>query len=135
IDPTPYTVDQVWYPSKDGTQVSMFVVHRKDARRDGSTPTLLYGYGVFNVSMTPAFTSSIYPWLEAGGAYAVPNLRGGGEYGEAWHKAGCGPPRTELSPASWPGRIMLRRRRGWPPRSRASPRRRRGRRPRSWGWT
>jgi prolyl oligopeptidase len=90
IDPTPYTVDQVWYPSKDGTRVSMFVVHRKDAKRDGSTPTILYGYGGFNVSMTPAFNSGIYPWLEAGGAYAVPNLRGGGEYGEAWHKAGMG---------------------------------------------
>jgi prolyl oligopeptidase len=88
IDPSRYTVEQVWYPSKDGTKVSMFLVHRKDLVRDGSTPWLMTGYGGFNVSETPAFTSSIYPWLEAGGGYALPNLRGGGEYGEEWHKAG-----------------------------------------------
>ena len=88
VDPSPYTVEQVWYPSKDGTKVSMFIVRRKDLPRDGSTPFLLYGYGGFNLSMTPAFASSIYPWLEAGGGYAVANLRGGGEYGEEWHQAG-----------------------------------------------
>lgn len=88
IDPSPYTVEQKWYTSKDGTKVSMFVVHRKDIELDGSTPFLLYGYGGFNVNMTPYFRSSIYPWLEAGGGYAVPNLRGGGEYGEKWHRAG-----------------------------------------------
>ena len=88
IDPTPYTVEQVFYPSKDGTRVSMFLVHRKDLKKDGSTPFLLYGYGGFNINLLPAFAGSIYPWLEAGGGYAVPNLRGGGEYGEAWHKAG-----------------------------------------------
>ncbi|MGI5861575.1 MAG: prolyl oligopeptidase family serine peptidase [Myxococcales bacterium] len=90
IDPSPYEVEQVWFPSKDGTKVSMFVVRRKDMPRDGSNPTLLYGYGGFNVSMTPWFSSSIYPWLEAGGVYAVPNLRGGGEYGKRWHDAGKG---------------------------------------------
>jgi prolyl oligopeptidase len=90
IDPSPYTVEQVWYPSKDGTKVSMFLVHRKDLKKDGSTPWLLTGYGGFNVSMTPAFSSGLYPWLEAGGGYALPNLRGGGEYGEDWHKAGMG---------------------------------------------
>ncbi len=88
IDPSPYSVEQVRYPSKDGTLISMFIVRRKDAPRDGSTPTLLYGYGGFSVSLRPTFRASIYPWLEAGGAYAVPNLRGGGEYGEAWHQAG-----------------------------------------------
>ncbi|MGA9524189.1 MAG: prolyl oligopeptidase family serine peptidase [Myxococcaceae bacterium] len=88
IDPSPYTVEQVWYPSKDGTKVSMFLVHRKDLKRDGTNPTLLYGYGGFDVSLTPNFRSSIYPWLEAGGVYAVANLRGGGEYGKAWHDAG-----------------------------------------------
>ncbi|QDG52440.1 S9 family peptidase [Persicimonas caeni] len=88
IDPEPYKVDQVWYESKDGTKVSMFIVHRKDIEFDGSTPLLLYGYGGFNVNMRPYFRSSIYPWLEAGGAYAVPNLRGGGEYGEEWHRDG-----------------------------------------------
>jgi prolyl oligopeptidase len=88
IDASPYKVDQVWYESKDGTKVSMFLVHRKDIEMDGSTPFLLYGYGGFNVNMRPYFRSSIYPWLEAGGAYAVPNLRGGGEYGEEWHRDG-----------------------------------------------
>jgi prolyl oligopeptidase len=88
IDPTPYSIEQVWYPSKDGTKISMFIVQRKDAPRDGSTPFLLTGYGGFLASMTPAFNSGLFPWLEAGGGYALPNLRGGGEYGEEWHKAG-----------------------------------------------
>lgn len=88
VDPSPYKVEQVWYPSKDGTQISMFLVHRKDIELDGETPFLLYGYGGFNVNMQPSFRSSIYPWLEAGGGYAVPNLRGGGEYGEEWHRGG-----------------------------------------------
>ena len=88
IDPTPFVTEQVWYPSKDGTKISMFIVRRKDAKRDGSTPLLLSGYGGFNVPILPGFRSDIYPWLESGGIYAVPNLRGGGEYGEAWHKAG-----------------------------------------------
>src|SRR5690606_16294458 len=63
-------------------------VHRKDLKKDGTNPTLLYGYGGFDVSLTPSFQSSLYPWLEAGGVYAMPNLRGGGEYGKAWHDAG-----------------------------------------------
>jgi prolyl oligopeptidase len=90
IDPSPYVVEQVRYPSKDGTSIPMFLVHRKDAPRDGANPTLLYGYGGFNISLTPSFRSSIYPWLEAGGVYAVANLRGGGEYGKDWHDAGRG---------------------------------------------
>ena len=88
VDPAPYSVEQVWYPSKDNTNVSMFVVRRKDAPKDGSTPFLLTGYGGFNVSMTPSFDPSLYVWLEAGGGVAMPNLRGGGEYGEAWHQGG-----------------------------------------------
>ena len=88
VDPSPYKVDQVWFESRDGTKVPMFVITRKDIELDGSTPFQLYGYGGFNVNMRPYFRASIYPWLEAGGGYAVPNLRGGGEFGEDWHKAG-----------------------------------------------
>jgi prolyl oligopeptidase len=88
VDPTPYTVEQVWYPSKDGTRVSMFLVHRKDLKRDGTNPTYLTGYGGFQVARTPFFDGGLYPWLERGGVFAMPNLRGGGEYGEAWHQDG-----------------------------------------------
>lgn len=91
IDPTPYVTEQVWYPSKDGTQVPMFVIHRKDVVKNGANPTVLYGYGGFSVPMVPNFRASVYPLLEAGGVYVVANLRGGGEYGEAWHEAGRGP--------------------------------------------
>ena len=88
VDPSPYAVEQVFYPSRDGTRVSMFIVRRKDQKRDGSARTLLYGYGGFQISETPSFMASIYPWLERGGTFAVANLRGGGEYGEAWHQDG-----------------------------------------------
>jgi prolyl oligopeptidase len=88
VDPSRFVVEQVWYPSKDGTQVSMFLVHGRDLERNGENPCLLYGYGGFNVSLTPSFNAYAYPWLEAGGMLAIPNLRGGGEYGEAWHRAG-----------------------------------------------
>ena len=88
IDPTGIEVQQVWYPSRDGTQVSMFIVHHKDAPRDGSLPFLLTGYGGFNISMKPRFSTLYATWIEAGGAIAIPNLRGGGEYGRAWHEAG-----------------------------------------------
>ncbi|MCU1278224.1 MAG: prolyl endopeptidase [bacterium] len=88
VDATPYTVEQVWYPSKDGTKISMFIVRRKDMPKDGSTPFLLTGYGGFQVSMLPGFAPSLFAWLDAGGGYALPNLRGGGEYGEEWHKSG-----------------------------------------------
>jgi prolyl oligopeptidase len=80
--------EQVFFPSKDGTKISMFVIHDKDAKKDGKNPVILYGYGGFNVSMTPSFAGSRAVWLEHGGVYAIPNLRGGGEYGEDWHKAG-----------------------------------------------
>ena len=88
VDPSIVEVKQVFYPSKDGTKVSMFLVHKKGLKLDGNNPTLLYAYGGFNVSMTPSFSATLFPWFEAGGVYAVANLRGGGEYGDAWHEAG-----------------------------------------------
>ena len=88
FDPSRIVVEQVFYPSKDGTEVPMFVVHSKDLELNGKNPTILSGYGGFNVSMTPRFSAKDVPWLEAGGIYALANLRGGGEYGEDWHKAG-----------------------------------------------
>lgn len=88
FDASRFAVERTAYTSKDGTRVSMFVVARKDLPRDGSTPFVLYGYGGFQVSLTPEFSSTLVPWLEAGGGYAVAHLRGGGEYGEDWHRAG-----------------------------------------------
>jgi prolyl oligopeptidase len=88
VDPSPYMVEQKFFPSKDGTQIPMFLVHRKDMALDGSTPFLLYGYGGFDISLTPSFSAGLYPWLEAGGGYALVNLRGGGEFGEKWHQDG-----------------------------------------------
>jgi prolyl oligopeptidase len=88
FDASAYVTEQVFYPSKDGTKIPMFLVRRKDLALDGSHPTLLYGYGGFNISQTPAFTVPIAVWLEMGGVYAVANLRGGGEYGRDWHEAG-----------------------------------------------
>ena len=83
-----YQTRQVFYTSKDGTRVPMFISHKKGLRLHGRNPTLLYGYGGFNISLTPRFSSAVVAWMEMGGVYAVPNLRGGGEYGEEWHKAG-----------------------------------------------
>ena len=88
FNPDDYITCQVFYKSKDGTRIPMFLSHRKDVKPDSSTPTLLYGYGGFNISLTPWFSVSRLVWMEAGGIYAVANLRGGGEYGEQWHKAG-----------------------------------------------
>jgi len=87
-DFSPFVTEQVFYPSKDGTRVPMFITRRKDAPRDGNRPVMLYGYGGFNVTLSPSFSPSIQSWLEMGGIYAVANLRGGGEYGEEWHLAG-----------------------------------------------
>jgi prolyl oligopeptidase len=90
FDPAPFITEQVFATSKDGTRVPVFVTHRRDMRYDGSTPTVLYGYGGFGVvwTVTPNFGSVNALWLQMGGAYAVVNARGGGEYGEAWHRAG-----------------------------------------------
>jgi prolyl oligopeptidase len=88
FDPTQYETRQVFYRSKDGTQVPMFITHKKGLTLDGNNPTYLYGYGGFNVSLTPSFSISNLVWMEMGGVYAIPNLRGGGEYGEDWHQGG-----------------------------------------------
>jgi prolyl oligopeptidase len=88
VDPTSVQVEQVWYPSRDGTRISMFLVHKSGLGRTGDTPALLVGYGGFGVSMTPTFSATFFQWFEAGGLLAVPNVRGGGEYGDAWHAAG-----------------------------------------------
>lgn len=88
FDPSDYTVVQKFYPSKDGTQVPMFIVSKKGIQLNGKNPTILYGYGGFNISSTPSFSASLIPWLEKGGVYVVANLRGGSEYGEKWHEAG-----------------------------------------------
>ncbi len=88
FDSTPFVTEQIFTTSKDGTRIPVFVTHRKDIPLDGSTPTILYGYGGFNISITPGFSSSIALWLQMGGAYAVATLRGGAEYGDAWHDAG-----------------------------------------------
>ena len=87
-DFTPYVTEQVFYTSKDGARVPMFITRRKDAPRDGNQAVMLYGYGGFNVTLSPAFSPAIQSWLEMGGIYVVANLRGGGEYGEEWHQAG-----------------------------------------------
>ena len=88
VDPAAYAVTQRWFTSRDGTRVPMFVVHRPDAALDGRNPTLLTGYGGFNNSMTPAFSALATTWLESGGVFALANLRGGGEFGEEWRRAG-----------------------------------------------
>lgn len=88
FNPDLYETKQIFYSSKDGTQVPMFITHKKGLVLDGNNPTYLYGYGGFSASLTPSFSISNLVWMEMGGVYAVPNLRGGGEYGEEWHQAG-----------------------------------------------
>lgn len=88
FDVNEYQTEQVFYPSKDGTKVPMFIISKKGLKKDGKNPTLLYGYGGFNISLTPSFSVSRMLFLEKGGIYVIANLRGGGEYGEDWHKAG-----------------------------------------------
>jgi prolyl oligopeptidase len=88
FNPADYETQQVFYTSKDGTQVPMFITHKKGLTLNGTNPTYLYGYGGFNISITPSFSISNLAFMERGGVYAVPNLRGGGEYGQEWHEAG-----------------------------------------------
>jgi prolyl oligopeptidase len=83
-----YEVKQVWYPSKDGTKIPMFLAHARGLKLDGSHPTLLTGYGGFNLSSNPSFNAFAAAWIASGGVWALANLRGGGEFGEAWHHAG-----------------------------------------------
>ncbi|MFV8280707.1 prolyl oligopeptidase family serine peptidase [Christiangramia marina] len=88
FDPEQFTSEQVFYESKDGTKIPMIITYKKGTQLNGKNPTILYGYGGFNVSLTPGFSTAMSVWLEQGGVYAVPNLRGGGEYGKAWHDTG-----------------------------------------------
>ncbi|WP_062109987.1 prolyl oligopeptidase family serine peptidase [Bacillus niameyensis] len=88
VDTSQFETKQVFYPSKDGTKVPMFISHKKGIQLDGENPVILYGYGGFNISLTPAYSPTMIRWMEKGGIYAVANLRGGNEYGEEWHKAG-----------------------------------------------
>ncbi len=88
FNPENYESHQVFYPSKDGTKIPMIITHKKGLKMDGKNPTILYGYGGFNISLTPGFSIANAVWMEQGGIYAVPNLRGGGEYGKKWHDAG-----------------------------------------------
>ena len=88
INPNNFESHQVWFTSKDGTHIPMFLIHKKGIKQNAKNPVLLYGYGGFNISLTPSFSKNFIPFLEAGGMWAEANLRGGGEFGEAWHKAG-----------------------------------------------
>jgi prolyl oligopeptidase len=88
FNPADYETKQVFYASKDGTRVPMFITHKRGLKLDGTAPTLLYAYGGFDISLKPTFSVGNLVWLEQGGVYAQPNLRGGGEYGKAWHEAG-----------------------------------------------
>ena len=88
FNPDEYVTKQIFYPSKDGTKIPMFITHKKNINIDGNNPTYLYGYGGFNISLNPSFSVSQLVWMELGGILAIPNLRGGGEYGEEWHQLG-----------------------------------------------
>jgi prolyl oligopeptidase len=88
FDPGQFTVERVFFSSKDGTRVPMFLAYRKGLVKNGANPTMLYAYGGFSISSRPSFSPSVIAWMEQGGVYALANLRGGGEYGEKWHEAG-----------------------------------------------
>jgi len=108
FDPSPYDLKQVFYPSKDGTQIPMFIVAKRDVKLDGDNPTILYGYGGFDNTVTPRFNPMLPVWLELGGVYAVANLRGGGTYGEAWHEAGMlGRKQNVFDDFAWGARYLI----------------------------
>ena len=109
FDPSQYETRQVFYRSKDGTRIPMFITARKGLKLDGSNPTLLYAYGGFDISITPGYSPMVPAWLEMGGVYAVANLRGGGEYGEAWHHAGMlGEKQNVFDDFAWAAKYLIR---------------------------
>ncbi|HEX7369253.1 MAG TPA: prolyl oligopeptidase family serine peptidase [Rhodanobacteraceae bacterium] len=109
FDPSQYQTKQVFYTSKDGTRVPMFIVAKKGIKLDGSHPTVLYAYGGFDISITPGFNPMLPVWLEMGGVYAVANLRGGGEYGEAWHHAGMlGKKQNVFDDFAWAAKYLIK---------------------------
>ena len=109
FDPSQYETRQVFYRSKDGTRIPMFITARKGLKLDGNNPTLLYAYGGFDISITPSYSPMVPAWLEMGGVYAVANLRGGGEYGEAWHHAGMlGRKQNVFDDFAWAARYLIR---------------------------
>ncbi|MDA3912964.1 prolyl oligopeptidase family serine peptidase [Oleiagrimonas sp.] len=108
FDPGKYQTRQVFYRSKDGTKVPMFIVARKGIKLDGRHPTVLYGYGGFDITITPSFNPMLPVWLELGGVYAVPNLRGGGVYGQAWHHAGMhGKKQNVFDDFAWAAKYLI----------------------------
>jgi prolyl oligopeptidase len=107
FDPSGYETKQVFYPSKDGTRIPMFITAKKGIQLDGSHPTVLYAYGGFDISVTPSFSPTTAMWLELGGVYAVATLRGGGEYGQAWHEAGMlGNKQNVFDDFAWAARYL-----------------------------
>jgi len=110
FDASDYETKQVFFPSKDGTMVPMFIVARKGVKLDGSNPTILYGYGGFNITVTPSFKAVLPLWLKMGGVYAVANLRGGGTYGEKWHEAGMlGNKQNVFDDFAWAAKYLIKK--------------------------
>jgi prolyl oligopeptidase len=111
FDPSPYDLKQTFYPSKDGTKIPMFIVAKRDVKLDGNNPTILYGYGGFDITVTPRFNPMLPVWLELGGVYASANLRGGGTYGEAWHEAGMlGRKQNVFDDFAWGAKYLIAQR-------------------------
>ena len=110
FNPSGYKTKQIFYPSKDGTKIPMFIVAKKDVKLDGNNPTILYGYGGFDITITPHFNPMLLVWLKLGGVYAVANLRGGGTYGEKWHEAGMlGNKQNVFDDFTWAAKYLINR--------------------------